>query len=145
MRIEMFIPGAPGAKGRPRFTRGGRVYTPELTVAYSGYLKSLMAAEMEGRPPLEGPVRLDLSFHMPEPKSMPKRDRGKALPHVKKPDLDNLEKAVMDAANGVVVKDDSQIFRKDSTKRYSATPGVTMVFSTEDAQADGLERGEIKP
>ena len=85
-----------------------------------------------------------LFFQMPEPKSMPKRDKGKALPHTKKPDLDNLEKAVMDAANGVVVQDDSQVCWKMSSKRYSATPGVKMLFITEDAQGTGLESGEIK-
>lgn len=122
--MKVFIPGPPGAKGRPRFTRSGRAYTPAKTLKYEGYLKSLMAEAMQDKPPLTGPVRVDLRFHMPEPKSMPKRDQGRHLPHVKRPDLDNLVKSVLDAANGVLVLDDSSVYAMTAAKQYSATPGV---------------------
>lgn len=118
MIIRLFIPGPPGAKGRARFTREGRAYTPAGTMRYETYLKALMAEHMHGNSPLDEPVELACHFVMQEPKSMPKRDRGKGLPHVKKPDLDNLEKSAMDAMNGVMITDDCLIWCKNGKKTY---------------------------
>ena len=41
-----------------------------------------------------------------------------ALYWPKKPDIDNLVKFVLDAANGVLFKDDSQVVRVLATKMY---------------------------
>ena len=46
-----------------------------------------------------------------------------------KPDLDNLDKAVMDALNKVAYKDDSQIVAKVSKKHYAEVPNVTIVIA----------------
>ena len=40
----------------------------------------------------------------------------------KKPDLDNVIKAVLDALNGVAYKDDSRIVRIEARKEYSDSP-----------------------
>ena len=41
-----------------------------------------------------------------------------------RPDLDNIVKLYADAFNGVVWRDDSQVVRVVSEKRYSDRPGV---------------------
>ena len=50
-------------------------------------------------------------------------DEGK-ISHTKKPDLDNLVKLVLDAYNGVLYDDDSQIISLSLSKMYSSTPGI---------------------
>jgi Holliday junction resolvase RusA-like endonuclease len=42
--------------------------------------------------------------------------------HVKKPDIDNLDKFLMDCCNGVVWVDDKQVAVKESKKVYSVSP-----------------------
>jgi Holliday junction resolvase RusA-like endonuclease len=70
--------------------------------------------------PVEGPLALSLRFYLPRPQSLPKREHF----HVKRPDCDNLAKAVKDALKGVVYRDDSQIVQLTVTKEYGPAPGV---------------------
>jgi crossover junction endodeoxyribonuclease RusA len=65
-----------------------------------------------------GAVQLTVVFTLPRPKRLPKR----ALPHISRPDLDKLTRAVCDALTGVVWKDDSQVDALAVRKRYAA-PG----------------------
>jgi Holliday junction resolvase RusA-like endonuclease len=46
----------------------------------------------------------------------------------KKPDLDNLAKSVLDALNGVIYQDDSQIVSLHMTKVYSQYPGIDLLI-----------------
>jgi Holliday junction resolvase RusA-like endonuclease len=120
MRFE--VPGKPFAKQRPRFNRKtGRVYTPDQTVTYEGMV-ARRAADM-GLPVLEGPVRLKITAIFEPAKSWSKQKRADHLwnPHTQKPDLDNIEKAIMDALNGVAFKDDSQVCDKVARKMWGST------------------------
>lgn len=75
--------------------------------------------ELAGRGQLlEGPVRLLVAFHLPRPKSLPK----KVLTHLKKPDLDKLVRAVKDALSKVIWLDDAQVVQLGASKTY-ANPG----------------------
>ena len=40
----------------------------------------------------------------------------------RKPDVDNIEKAVLDALNGIAYKDDSRVFRTGCVKYYGSEP-----------------------
>ena len=77
--------------------------------------------------PLDGAVRLELGFVMPRPKSAPKRSTP---PAVKRPDLDKLVRAVMDAITGVVVVDDSQVVHLVASKRIAEIGEASGVFLT---------------
>ena len=46
------------------------------------------------------------------------------IKHIKKPDLDNMAKAVLDALNGLAYIDDSQIYSLTLYKTYSEQPGT---------------------
>jgi Holliday junction resolvase RusA-like endonuclease len=72
--------------------------------------------------PWEGPVGIELHFGLPRPKSAPKRKR--VWPD-KRPDLDKLTRAVLDALTYVVFADDSQVVNIRATKDYGA-PGVVV-------------------
>lgn len=131
--IKFFIPGVPVAKGRPRFARQGKfvvAYTPKKTKDWEEHVKW---ASIEHRPdkPLEGALRINLDFCMPRPKSIPKHK----IHHTKRPDLDNLQKSVIDALqNAALFKDDSQFVRKTATKYYSSVPGVYVEIYVEYTQ-----------
>ncbi len=125
--IKFFIPGIPVAKGRPKFSTIGeipRAYTPKKTRAWETYF------EWRSKPyrpsePLEGPLEIHLVFSMPRPKSLPKN----VIHHIKKPDIDNMQKSVIDALeNAAFFKNDSQFVYKTASKIYSYQPGVNVII-----------------
>lgn len=109
-------------KARPRFTRTGHTYTDPKTREYEKHIaeaarKALGASEM-----LLTPVCVVLDIHQAIPKSYSKKQR-EALPHrpLKKPDVDNIFKAVADGIVGVLIKDDTQIVRMAANKSWGQT------------------------
>jgi len=72
---------------------------------------------------IEGPVAITLRFRLVKPKSAPKKKRIFAD---KRPDLDKLIRAVLDAITGVVIRDDSQVVAITATKDYGSTSGVSI-------------------
>lgn len=81
--------------------------------------RALIADEARLLNPLKmhGPVEIHLDFFFNPPKSDPYRKY-----HTVKPDVDKLTRAVLDALKGVVIVDDSQVVRVNSSKRYSPQP-----------------------
>jgi Holliday junction resolvase RusA-like endonuclease len=65
-------------------------------------------------PPIEGPVRVVVDFHLPRPKAL-RVDRA----HVTRPDCDKLLRGVGDALTGVVIRDDGQVTQIKGTKQYA--------------------------
>lgn len=132
IRIE--LTGEPKGKGRPRFTRLGRTYTPAKTRSYEAALRLAAQDAMEGRPPFEGPLLVFVEAHMPIPASWSgKRQRMAAageIKHTSRPDFDNLLKP-LDALNEVVWRDDAQVIEVVCRKRYSERP--RLVVSVEEA------------
>lgn len=125
----IIIKGAPVPKGRPRFARRGKfvsTYTPAKTVEHETMVRNEGIKSMNGASPTDAPVRVNVDCFMPIPKSTSKINREMMLEgvmrHTKKPDIDNLAKGYLDALNGVVWLDDSQIVRLVVTKEYSDQP-----------------------
>lgn len=91
------------------------------------------AQAMAGRPLLLGAVRVSLMIYCAVPASWSKVKQRRALDGLEyptvKPDIDNVEKAIFDAINGIVWKDDVQVVRVSKEKRYSATPCVQVSIS----------------
>lgn len=128
--ITFTIPGEPVAKGRARsFVRNGHVahYTPEKTARYENLVKLAAQQAMGDMAPAEGAVALIVRAFMGIPTSWSqKKQRAAALGEItptKRPDLDNIVKAIKDGANGVTWKDDSQVVDVRASKRYG-TPRV---------------------
>lgn len=84
--------------------------------------------------PISGPVHLEIVYHMPIPKgtSKPKRLQmlNGILHHLKRPDVDNLNKFLCDAIKGVVMEDDSQVWKIEASKIYSTSPRTTVRIIT---------------
>jgi Holliday junction resolvase RusA-like endonuclease len=110
-------------------TKRGFAYTPEKTRSYEAELKFAAVQQMQGRAPLLGPLVVTMVAIFPIAPSWPKKKQAAALAGdvrpIGKPDADNLLKT-LDALNQVVWRDDSQIVTAQITKRYGATPGVTV-------------------
>lgn len=129
--IVFTVPGEPQGKGRPRIGRVGqhaRMFTPAKTVAYEGLVALAAQEAMQGRDMITGPVLIELHILHGVPQSMSKKRKalalaGQLLP-MKKPDTDNVLKAICDGCNGVVWKDDVQATDGVFRRRYSETPGV---------------------
>lgn len=132
--IEFSVPGKPVGKGRPIAGRsfGGHITlrTPGKTVNYENLVGWTAAQEMRGKPLIEAAVELWLAVAVEVPASWSKVKRERALAGTEKPatkpDLDNIVKAICDALNGVVWKDDVQVVCLSVAKRYAAAPGVTV-------------------
>lgn len=113
MRFDITI--KPHAKARPRAGRNGAIYTP----ATSREFETTFRAEIEKQdftPINEGPIKCEILFFYRRPKTSPDH----AFYRAKKPDIDNLVKAVMDAINGVLFTDDAQISMLSAAKLYDS-------------------------
>ncbi len=113
-------------KGRPRFARG-RTYTPKETHDY----EKLVAENYKGLK-YEGAVSVDIKAVYPIPKSYTKKRAQSILEGneepVKKPDIDNIAKIILDGLNGVAYDDDTQVVDLKVRKLYS--PDVEKVVVT---------------
>jgi len=129
------VPGEPVAKGRARsFVRNGRVghFTPEKTAVFENLVRLAAQSATAGAKPISGAVALSVRAFFGIPASWSKKRHSEALNgfvHVtKRPDLDNVIKAVKDGMNGVVWVDDSQVVILDGcSKSYSDRPRVEVV------------------
>lgn len=123
---------APRARIARRKGAGGK------TVAYYPKKYRDFKAELERQldklelPMLEGPVKLEVDFFMPIPKSTPKKKRAELEGnwHIKRPDSDNLLKAVKDGLNQRLYNDDSQVCWPIVRKIYSAEPRIEIKYTT---------------
>ena len=129
--IAFTVPGEPQGKGRARIVRIGgfsRMATPAKTLAYEGLVAQLAQQAMGGHPLIEGPVAMECEILFSPPRSASKRARADMLAGVlrptKKPDADNVLKAIWDGMNGVVWHDDVQAVDVRVLKRYAEVPGV---------------------
>lgn len=134
--IEFTIPGSPVPKGRPKLTTIGgmaRAYTPAKTRNYESLVRLAAEQAMSGAAPLDGALCVELVVHLPVPESWSQKKRQAALSGAvvpsKKPDLDNVVKAVLDGMNSVAFVDDARIVDLVARKRYSETPKVAVFLS----------------
>lgn len=138
LTIVFSVDGQPKGKGRPRFKRAGSfisTYTDPKTREYESIVAARARVAMGETLPLLSPLSVSMCFRLPMPKATPKKRvasllDGSVRPS-KRPDLDNLNKSVMDALNGIVYRDDCQVVTLNSTKVYAQTPGVDICIMEE--------------
>lgn len=128
--IVVRLRGTPRAKERPRTNMKTQVvYTPKKTVDYESALRFAAGEVMASRPPLEGPLVVDILIEREIPVSWPEKKKAaarlRALLPASKPDWENYAKMI-DALNLIVWVDDGQIVDGRVRKVYSETPGMTV-------------------
>ena len=135
MSIVFDVPLEPKGKGRPRFSRHGKftkVYTDQATLDYEIAIQSCASKAMGSQKPLETPVSVYLHIRVSIPQSYSKKRSEACLSGAerpaKKPDIDNIAKAFLDAMNGTVYLDDTQVVELNIKKIYSAVTGVDVAI-----------------
>lgn len=144
--IAFHVPGEPQGKGRGRIVKIGgfsRMATPQKTVTYEGLVAHAAALAMAGHPPLAEACVIELDVICTVAASWSGKKRAQALAGeirpTKKPDADNVLKAVCDGMNGVVWNDDVQAVDVVLRKRYGLTPGVSVRVAALGLPARRLE------
>jgi Holliday junction resolvase RusA-like endonuclease len=123
--IDFFVPGIPkSTQTGHTITVNGRSFPLRRGTPWSTTC-GLVARQYAPPVPLEGPLVVFLSFTMPAPK---KTKNG----YPRRPDLGNASKGLLDAFNGVLWGDDSQIVRLIEGKAYGAQPGVRVYVKRPD-------------
>lgn len=130
MNFEIEIPGKPMGKQRPKFGKGF-TYTPKETVEYENYVR-LIFQQKYGQPNLTGQIKANIKVYFDIPKSISKAKKAEMLLNsirpTKKPDCDNIAKAVLDSLNGIAYKDDKQVVFLTVEKFYGDTPKVCLIL-----------------
>lgn len=113
--ISFRVDGIPVPQGSMKVFNGHVVHNKgaELAVWRSAIA---IEAKRAGCTPEPGPVKLDLLFVMPKPKTV-KRD----FPTVA-PDLDKLIRAALDAMTAIAYLDDGQVIEITANKVYGPQP-----------------------
>lgn len=134
--MKIFVEGIPVGKGRPRFTRTGHAYTPGKTRVYENIVRLRALEAMRGEAPLKGAVSVTILARFPVPASYSKKRRVACLQAsekpAKKPDIDNLVKAILDGLNGTIFEDDSQVVQLSAAKTYAEVPGCEIFVNKAD-------------
>lgn len=138
MKYQFIYHGNPRGQERPRF--GGRAYKTAEAKAYENGIAIAYKLAVRNRKPLEGPLSVEILAGYPIPGSTTKAQRaamlsGEQLP-TKKPDIDNVVKAILDALNGQAWLDDKQVISVNAKKIYAEHPGLIVTICTgEDMKA----------
>ena len=119
----------PRGKGKSSFGGGVQTYYPgdylKQEAALASLLRERIPSEMRGRMCF-GAISLTLTMGMPLPSSLTRREYGDRLGklHAMKPDIDNIEKHILDAINHIGIwKDDCQVARVLKEKVWACAPG----------------------
>jgi Holliday junction resolvase RusA-like endonuclease len=102
----------PKAKGRPRATRTGHVYTDASTREYEAAVAE--AYKSSGGPKFEGPVQVEINVYFNYADvTIESIDNESKL----RGDLDNYVKSILDGLNKVAYLDDKQVHKIEAHKR----------------------------
>ena len=114
MQFEVF--GRPEPQGSSRaFVHKGRAVVTSDNPNLKDWRNLISAAareQMNGLPPLDSPVSVEVAFYLPRPKSVKREE-----PTVK-PDLDKLVRAVLDGLTDIIYRDDAQVTSVRASKHY---------------------------
>lgn len=128
MRFEVF--GEVIGKGRPRFTKQGRTYTPKKTLDYEREIKIAYTSKYTYLS--KRSLRIKICAYLEVAKSHSNIKKQKMLANelqcTKKPDADNIVKVVLDALNKVAYRDDAQVVELVAIKRWSNTSRLVVII-----------------
>ncbi len=134
------VEGKPVPKARARVvTKGKRrfAFTPKKVKDWEAVVKK--EAKKHFEMPFAWPVMVSLTFYLHRPKT-----RRLDFWVTTTPDLDNLEKSVLDGLNEVAYTDDKLVVVKISSKRYvtDGVPRVRITVASIQDQKSLLDYGE---
>lgn len=128
-------PAPAGSKTTGR-TKDGRSFVRDSSKRSYPWRRDVAQAAgiaMRSAPLLDGPLRLELTFHVPRPKGHygTRGLRPSAPTHpTTRPDVLKLARAVEDACTGIVWRDDAQVVTEILSKRFGEPARAEVVVST---------------
>ena len=132
LRLELNIRPMPHQS--VRFTRSGRTFKPKKIVDYQSYVRKLVEEQLpDGFSMIPSGVPIfirKLSYQYEWSSAIPKKKRIGKVYKPTKPDLqDNLNKAFLDALEGVVFEQDQNIVSiNDLEKYYGDGDKITLIL-----------------
>ena len=139
--VKFTIHGEPKSKLRPRIASRGKhasMYQPQQNIMYENLVKVSYLESIKDSTPkefMDSKTALNVSINafFSIPKSTSKKKRlemihGELLP-IKKPDVDNLAKTILDSLNGIAYHDDAQVVFCCITKQYSENPRIEVIIN----------------
>lgn len=122
--LDVFVPGLPRPQGSMRPIPVGQhvrlVDGGGTNLAAWRFAISEAAAGSWDAHPIDGPVSMMIDFYLPRPASAPK---ARLYPD-RRPDIDKLARAVLDALTGIVFTDDSRVIGVQACKWYAVDSPV---------------------
>jgi len=115
-QVSFFVDGNPIPKQSYRAVKGGGYTSPHVK-AWANTVAQVAKINMMGKDLFTGNINVELQFFLPD-----KRRK----------DWDNLAKNVMDAMNGIVYKDDSQVTMATIEKAWDKNEPGVYVLVVED-------------
>lgn len=136
--VHILVPGKPVAQGRPRFAKHGSfvtAYDPKKSKDYKTQIQQEIQplfGRGSGFVPFTEACLMILCVYREVPKHFSKKklelaEQGRLRPTTK-PDTDNYLKGVLDALNGFIFKDDSQVVEITAKKYYSCNPRIEVTI-----------------
>ena len=118
--LGFFMDGKP--MGKQRRTKQG--YTPPQTRRYEAKARKAFMEQCGASSVIEGPVAVAWMAVFPVPKSWSKKKKRLAwdqdMPHTQKPDVDNIEKIILDSLNHTFLwEDDCYVNNSIGFKRFA--------------------------
>jgi Holliday junction resolvase RusA-like endonuclease len=109
-------------------TKSGRTFVGKYASSKAKRWASVLAGEFaryKPEKPLEGPLHVEIIWVFGYPKSTPKKHLGEVRWKTTRPDLDNMEKTVLDVLTEQgFMHDDSQIALKATRKLHGPNPAI---------------------
>ncbi len=134
-RLAFTVPGEVRGKGRPRIGKIGnhaRMFTDRKTANYESLIALAAETALAGRAPYDCPLEVHIRVRITPAASASLKAKAAMLagdlPPTKKPDLDNVVKAVLDGCNAVAFRDDVLVVRGSQEKVYATTSGVDVLI-----------------
>jgi crossover junction endodeoxyribonuclease RusA len=134
-----FVLGLPATKGSSvSFVgRSGQMVHKASCKRLTGWQKAVARA-VDVTTPLPGGLWLTVEFRLPRPKSHYVNGDGQRVKptapvsHTTKPDIDKLQRALLDGLTGALYADDSQVVRVSAAKRYvdAGDVGASVTWGT---------------
>jgi Holliday junction resolvase RusA-like endonuclease len=110
-------------------TRSGRLFVGKSSSSkiktWISRFESAVLSNGIPKSPIDGPIAVNISFRFSYNKSVRKRDIGKFIWKATRPDLDNMEKSILDSLSRIgVITEDKNVVSKTSEKCYCPNPGI---------------------
>lgn len=136
MTLAFTVYGVPLTKGNhralllkgmkfPIVTETNRKVASWQQLVAAGASRAILERPEHERALLTSGVRLTIAFYLPRPQKFHRR--GVFVHHTTKPDLDRLERAILDALTSVAYRDDKQVTEIVSGKYYAAVDAPARV------------------